>query len=149
MPTVEAVHEIESSPESVWRLLLAMEEWPEWSPLFQHVEFHEPTRRMEGEWTLHGLLGRMPYNGTFRLIEHKPVERLVFSSITVSPPYDAVSHLVTLERESTVRLRWRVVYRTAGGPGGWFVDRLLIRRGLVELLQRKLSAMDGDEDSSR
>lgn len=144
MPTVEAVREIENSLESAWRMLLAMEQWPEWSPLFQHVAFHEPARRIEGEWTLHGRLGRMPYSGTFRLIEHKPVERLAFTSITVSPPYDAISHVVTLERESSTRLRWQVVYRTAGGPGGWIVDRLLIRRGLTEILDAKLRAMDGE-----
>ncbi|MFW6075252.1 MAG: SRPBCC family protein [Chloroflexota bacterium] len=138
MPTFEAERDIEQSPESIWRTLLSMEEWPEWSPMFQHVEFHEPARRMDGEWTLHGLLGRVPYNGTFRLIEHRPVERLSFTSISVSPPYEFVRHQVTIENGSGSRLKWRVDYGTSGGPGGWIIDRLLIRRRTPQLLVANL-----------
>lgn len=141
MPVIEASRDIDASPETIWRVLIAMDGWPEWLPLFQLVRNDEPERGFEGEWTLHGLLGRMPYSGRFEIFEHRPAERFGFGSLTVSPPFSNIRHEISLERVSRPRLTWRVDYTTAGGPGGWLVDRLLIRRSAGELLERGLTEL--------
>lgn len=142
MATIEAQRELDASPESIWRQLLAIESWPGWSPLFQHACFATPELGLHGEWTLHGLLGRVPYNGTFTLIEHRPLERLAFESQTISPPYHWVVHDVRLSRAGArPLLHWRIDYAMAGGPGGLLIDRLLIRRQARELLERQITLL--------
>jgi hypothetical protein len=141
MATIEASRSYDASPESIWRRLLAIEQWPEWSPLFQHAAFATPELGLSGPWRLHGLLGRIPYNGSFTLIEHLALKRLAFESTTISPPYDWVVHDVRLTRDGRPTLTWRIDYAMSGGPGGLLVDRLLIRRQTRELLDRQLQGL--------
>jgi hypothetical protein len=141
MATIEASRSYDTSPESIWRQLLAIERWPNWSPLFQHASLEEPELGLNGAWTLHGLLGRIPYNGSFKLIEHLPLKRLAFESTTISPPYDGVIHDVRLARDTHPTLTWRIDYAMSGGPGGLLIERLLIRRQTRELLERQLQAL--------
>lgn len=142
MATVEGRRELDASAEAVWRQLLALEAWPDWSPLFQHVAMAEPELGLHGEWTLHGLLGRIPYNGAFTLIEHRPLARLAFESQAISTPYDWIIHDVRLSRGGpSPQLYWRIDYAMAGGPGGLLIDRLLIRRQAREQLERQFGAI--------
>lgn len=143
MPTIEAEREFDTSPETIWRVLIAMSEWPEWSPLFQLARNEQPEQGLQGEWTLHGLVGRMPYSGTFEVFEHRPTERFGFASLTVSPPFHTIRHEITLERRSRPHLTWRLDYTPSGGPGGWLIDRLLIRRSAADLLERALTEIQG------
>lgn len=149
MPAFQVTRQFEASPESIWRVVLAYESWPEWSPLFQLVRPEEPERGLQSEWTLNGLLGRVPYSGLFRQIEHRPLETFSFTSIRVSPPYDSVCHTFTLGHAPAPNLTWRVEYTTSGGPGGWIVDRLLIRRQTLELLERGIEALATELHKSR
>ena len=128
MPGVEVRREINASPEAIWRVVLGYESWPEWSPLFQAVRPEDPARGLNGEWTLNGLIGRIPYTGRFRQATHRPLETFAFASIRVSPPYDFIGQTVKLERTPTPTLIWRIDYTMSGGPGGWLIDRLLVRR---------------------
>ena len=142
MATIEAAHEINASPEAIWRVVLAYERWPEWSPLFQLVEPESPEIGLNGEWTLNGLIGRVPYSGLFRQVGHRPLEAFAFASIRVSPPYDFIRHTVLLDRANARPvLTWRIEYTMSGGPGGWIVDRLLVRRGLDGFIERALAAV--------
>jgi hypothetical protein len=137
--TIEVQRDLAVGPEAVWRQLLAVEAWPAWSPLFQFAAFATPEQGLHSEWTLHGLLGRIPYNGTFTLIEHRPLARLAFESQTISTPYDWIIHDIRLTSdEAGSPLRWRIDYAMAGGPGGLLIDRLLIRRQLRDQLERQL-----------
>lgn len=143
MGKIEATREINASPEAIWRIVLAYERWPEWSPLFQHVEPETPEIGLNGEWTLNGLIGRIPYTGLFRQIGHRPLEAFAFGSIRVSPPYDFIRHTVLLRQDGSLpSLTWRIEYGMSGGPGGWIVDRLLVRRGLDGFLERAINALD-------
>lgn len=142
MRTIEASGEINASPESIWRIVLAYERWPEWSPLFQLVEPETPEIGLNGEWRLNGVLGRVPYTGLFHQVGHRPLEAFAFASISVSPPYDFIRHTVLLNRESsTPALTWRIEYKMSGGPGGWIIDRLMVRRGLDGFLDQALTAL--------
>ncbi len=117
---------------------MGMEVWPEWSPLFQNVRLHDPSVGTAGGFQLQGLLGRIPYSGEFMVPDYRPLERFVFESVTISPPYDVLWHDVRLNGTS---LTWAIVYEMAGGPGGWIVDRLMIRRSAQELLERGVNAL--------
>lgn len=141
VPTVEVRREIDASPEAIWRVVLGYESWPEWSPLFQLVRPEDPAQGLNGEWTLNGLIGRIPYTGLFRQTLHKPVEVFAFASIRVSPPYDFIGHTVRLERAPTPVLTWRIDYSMSGGPGGWLLDRLLIRPHAAALAERQQDAL--------
>lgn len=142
MTTIEVWRELDASAESVWRQLLALDAWPAWSPLFQHVAMATPELGLHGEWTLHGLLGRIPYNGAFTLIEHRPLERLAFESRVISTPYDWIIHDVRLTRGGPgPQLHWRIDYAMAGGPGGLLIDHLLIRRQARQQLARQFEAI--------
>ena len=139
---IEAAREIDASPEAIWRVVLAYEQWPEWSPLFQLVEPESPELGLNSEWTLNGVIGRVPYSGRFRQVGHRPLEAFAFASIRVSPPYDFIRHTVLLDRAATRPiLTWRIEYSMSGGPGGWLIDRLLVRRGLDGFLDRALDAV--------
>ena len=139
MGRIEATGEIDASPEAIWRVVLGYERWPEWSPLFQSVEPEEPEIGLNGEWTLNGLIGRIPYTGLFRQVGHRPLEAFAFASIRVSPPYDFVRHTVVLNTDgATPQLTWRIEYTMSGGPGGWIVDRVLVRRGLDGFLASQI-----------
>ena len=140
MPKIEESTEIDASPEAIWRVVLAYERWPEWSPLFQQVEPESPAIGLNGEWTLNGLIGRVPYSGLFRQVGHRPLEAFAFASIRVSPPYDFIRHTVLLSDAPTPRLTWRIEYTMSGGPGGWIIDRLLVRRGLNGFLAQAMAA---------
>lgn len=148
MPVIESSREIDASPETIWRILASHREWPHWSPLFQHVGSESPELGMAGEWTLHGIIGRVPYNGLFRTEVHRPVELLIIRSIRVSPPYEFVRHSVALKRDPVPKLAWRIEYGTSGGPGGWIIDRLLIRRQARALLERGLDALVAETGDS-
>lgn len=148
MPLIEASREIDASPETIWRVVASHRAWPHWSPLFQHVSSEAPELGIEGEWTLHGAIGRVPYNGLFRTEVHRPVEVLIIRSIRVSPPYEFIRHSIGLKREPLPRITWRVEYGTSGGPGGWIIDRLLIRRGAPELIERGLDALTAEAGAS-
>jgi uncharacterized protein YndB with AHSA1/START domain len=139
---IEARREIEASPEAIWRVILGYESWPEWSPLFQLVRPESPELGLGGEWTLNGLIGRIPYTGLFRRIEHRPLEAFVFASIRVSPPYDFIRHTALLRKDPTPRVTWRIEYSMSGGPGGWLVDRLLVGRQAQSVLDRALMELD-------
>ncbi len=142
MHTLEATAEIDASPEAIWRIVLAYERWPEWSPLFQLVEPETPEIGLNGEWKLNGFLGRIPYTGTFHQVGHRPLEAFAFASISLSPPYDFIRHTVLLKRNGPVPLvTWRIEYRMSGGPGGWIVDRLLVRRNATTIASKQLSAL--------
>ena len=130
---------------------MALEAWPEWSPLFQMVRLHDPSAGIAGGFQLHGLLGRVPYNGGFMVPDYRPLERFVFESVTISPPYDVLWHDIRLSGRTVT---WTTTYRTAGGPGGWALDRLLIRRQTQGLIERGLRAlieevMQGSKSKSR
>lgn len=118
---------------------MGLDAWPEWSLLFQAVRLHDPATGIAGGFQLQGLLGRIPYSGEFMVPDYRPLERFIFESVTISPPYDALWHDITLNGQI---LTWTVVYEMAGGPGGWLVDRLMIRRTAQQLLERGLEAMD-------
>jgi Polyketide cyclase / dehydrase and lipid transport len=140
---IEATAEINASPEAIWRTVLAYERWPDWSPLFQLVEPQSPEKGLNGEWTLNGVIGRVPYSGLFHQVGHRPLEAFAFASIRISPPYDFIRHTVLLNRETSLpTLTWRIEYSMSGGPGGWIVDRLLVRRGLDRFLDRAISAIE-------
>ncbi len=138
---IEAKQEIEASPEAIWRLVVGYEQWPEWSPLFQLVRPENPTEGLNGEWTLNGLIGRIPYNGLFRQVAHRPLEAFAFASIRVSPPYDFIRHTVLLKQDPTPILAWRIEYSMSGGPGGWIIDRLLVRSRSGALLGQHQDAL--------
>jgi hypothetical protein len=138
---IEAQREIDAGPEAIWRVALGYERWPEWSPLFQMVRPESPELGLNGEWTLNGLIGRIPYSGLFRQIEHRPLEAFVFASIRVSPPYDFIRHTILLRKDATPRLIWRIEYSMSGGPGGWLIDRLLVSPGATGLLERNVDAV--------
>lgn len=151
MPEVSASAQIDESPERIWRVVMGLEAWPEWSPLFQMVRLHDPSSGPAGGFQLHGLLGRVPYNGEFIVPDYQPLERFVFESTSISPPYDVLWHDVRL---SGTTLHWTTVYSMSGGPGGWALDRLLIRRQTQGLLERGLNAlmsevMQGSTPTSR
>lgn len=144
MPEISSSIEIDASLEAIWRVLMGVEAWPEWSPLFQMVQLHNPTVGVAGGFQLHGLLGRVPYSGEFMVPDYRPLERFIFESVTISPPYDVLWHDVKL---TGTTLTWEIVYEMAGGPGGWIVDRLMIRRqaqGLLERGSRVLAAQVQD-----
>ncbi|HLT17915.1 MAG TPA: SRPBCC family protein [Thermomicrobiales bacterium] len=141
MPSVEAQRTIDASPEAIWRVVLGFESWPEWSPLFQLVRPEDPTLGLNGEWTLNGLIGRIPYTGLFRQTTHEPMRVFAFASIRVSAPYDFIGHTVRLERAPTPVLTWRIDYAMSGGPGGWLLDRLLVRPGAAAIAERQQDAL--------
>lgn len=142
MTTIEATGEIDASPEAIWRVVLGYEHWPEWSPLFQDVVPEAPEIGLNGEWKLNGLIGRVPYTGLFRQIAHRPLEAFVFASIRVSPPYDFIRQTVILNTDATIpRLTWRIEYSMSGGPGGWIIDRLLVRRGAIDVVNQQINTL--------
>jgi len=141
VPTVEVRREIDASPEAIWRVVLGYESWPEWSPLFQLLRPEDPAQGLNGEWTLNGLIGRIPYTGRFRQTTHQPLETFAFASLRVSAPYDFIGQTVKLERAPTPTLTWRIDYTMSGGPGGWLIDRLLIRPGATTTVERQQAAL--------
>lgn len=138
MPEISSSIEIDASPEAIWRVLMGLEAWPEWSPLFQMVRLHEPTVGIAGGFQLHGLLGRVPYSGEFMVPDYRPLERFIFESVTISPPYGVLWHDIKL---TGTTLTWTVIYEMTSSPGGWIVDWLLIRRQAQGLLQRGIGAL--------
>ena len=83
------------------------------------VEPESPEIGLNGEWTLNGLIGRIPYTGLFHQVGHRPLEAFAFASIRVSSPFDFIRHTVVLNTEgATLRLTWRIEYTMSGGPGG-------------------------------
>ena len=139
MAEISASTEIGASPESIWRVLMALEAWPEWSPLFQLVEMHDPSSGIAAGFKANGLVGRVPYTARFIVPIHEPLERVVFETESVSPPYNVLWHDVRLAGST---LTWTIVYTTSGGPGGFIVDRLMIRRLAKDLLDRQLAELE-------
>ena len=119
---------------------MALEAWPEWSPLFQMVKLHDASVGIAGGFTAHGLIGRIPYRAEFMVPDYKPLHCFVFESVTTSPPYNRVHHDVRLGGNI---LTWTTAWSTAGGPGGILVDRLLVRRQAGPLVEAQLAALAG------
>jgi uncharacterized protein YndB with AHSA1/START domain len=138
VPEIHASIEINESPESIWRVLMALEAWPEWSPLFQMVRLHEPSVGIAGGFSAQGLIGRIPYNAEFMVPDYEPLQRFIFETVNVSTPYSVLWHDIQLSGRV---LTWTVVYSLSGGPGGILVDRLLIRRQAQDLVDRTLEAL--------
>jgi len=135
---ISASIEIGESPESIWRVLMAIEAWPEWSPLFQLVEMHDRSSGINAGFKANGLVGRVPYTARFMVPIHEPLQRVVFEAEHVSPPYNVLWHDVRLAGST---LTWVIVYTTSGGPGGFIVDRLMIRRRARDLIEQQLAAL--------
>lgn len=142
MATIIHSQELDASQEQIWRLLLAVREWPEWCPIFQLVEPENPAAPLASEWQVNGLLGRIPYSGLFHVEEHRPVELLRLISIRTSPPYKIVEHEISISDSPSPTLAWRVDYALSGGPGGWLIDHLIVRGHVEEQLRRTLSALE-------
>ena len=138
MAEVSASIEINESPESIWRVLMALEAWPEWSPLFQMVRLHDTSVGIAGGFSAHGLLGRIPYSAEFMVPDYEPLQRFIFETVTISTPYNVLWHDVRLSGST---LAWTTVYSISGGPGGLLVDRLLIRRSAQPLVEQQLAAL--------
>ncbi len=138
MVEVNASIDITDSPESVWRRLMAVEAWPEWSPLFQMVRFHDASVGIAGGFDANGIIGRIPYRAEFMVPIHEPLKRVVFETVTVSTPYSVLWHDVRLNGST---LSWTIDYTISGGPGAILVDRLLIRRQTYALIERQLEAL--------
>src|SRR5688572_15818892 len=102
---------------------MALEAWPEWSPLFQMVRLHDPATGIAGGFNAHGLLGRIPYSAEFMVPDYEPLQRFIFQTVTVSPPYNVLWHDVRL---NDATLTWKAVYHLSAGPGGWAIDRLMV-----------------------
>lgn len=135
---ISASIEFNESPESIWRVLLALDTWPIWSPLFQEARFHEPAVGIAGGFSAQGIVGRVPYRAEFMVPEYQPLKRFIFEAVTVSAPYGVLWHDIALDRH---RLTWTITYTITGGPGGFLVDRLMIRRSASEQLERQLAAL--------
>ena len=138
MAEISASTEIGGSPESIWRVLMALEAWPEWSPLFQMVRLHEASVGIAGGFDANGLVGRIPYRAEFMVPIHEPLQRVVFETVTVTTPYSVLWHDVRLAGST---LSWTIDYTISGGPGGMLVDRLLVRRQAHNLIERQLEAL--------
>jgi uncharacterized protein YndB with AHSA1/START domain len=135
---ISASTEIGESPESIWRVLMALEAWPEWSPLFQLVEMHDPSSGITAGFKANGLVGRIPYTARFTVPILEPLQRVVFEAERVSPPYSVLWHDVRLAGST---LTWTIVYTISGGPGGILVDRLMIRRRASDLIEQQLAVL--------
>lgn len=138
MAEISASTDINESPESIWRVLMALEAWPDWSPLFQMVRLHDASVGIAGGFTAHGLLGRVPYSAEFMVPNYEPLQRFIFETVTISAPYNVLWHDVRLSGST---LSWTTTYTTSGGPGGLLVDHLLIRRHAQSLTERQLAAL--------
>ncbi|CAN5657624.1 hypothetical protein BH24CHL1_BH24CHL1_10160 [soil metagenome] len=138
MPEISAGIQVDASPEAIWRVLMGLDAWPEWSPLIQAVRMNDPASGTAGGFHLQGLLGRVPYSGEFMVPDYRPLERFIFESVTISPPYDVLWHDIRLHGKE---LTWTIVYEMAGGPGGWVVDQLMVRRSAQGLLDRGVRAL--------
>lgn len=135
-------HAVDASPEHLWRVLLAVIQWPEWCGLVQLVEPERTDDPLAGDLRINGMLGRIPYTATMVVDEHRPVELLRLISVHVSPPYQYIEHEIELQRGEIPQLTWRALYSLAGGPGGWLVDRLMVRRHVGAQLQRALEQLE-------
>lgn len=136
---ISASIEFNDSPESVWRVLLALDAWPVWSPIFQEALFHDPAVGVAGGFTAQGLIGRVPYRAEFMVPEYQPLRRFIFESVTVTSPLGVIWHDVQLENR---RLTWSITYTVTGGPGGFLVDRLMVRRSTLQQLENHLAAIN-------
>ena len=137
MPQFSASITIDESPERIWRTVMALEAWPEWSPLFQMVQLHDPGTGIAGGFTAHGLLGRIPYRAEFMVPDYEPLRRFLFQAVTISPPCNTLWHDIQLDAGT---LTWSTSYTLSAGPGGWAIDRLMVRRQARDLLERGLEA---------
>lgn len=137
MSYVSASIEIGASPERIWDTLIDLERWQEWCPLFEMVRLHDATVGFAGGFITQGLLGRVPCNAEFMVSEYQPLQRFLFEAAVVSPPYNSLWHDVRL---SDHQLTWTTSYSLSFGPGGWLVDRFLIRRQAQHLLDQTLDA---------
>ena len=128
MTTVAATRVILAAPDRLWSTLQAVGRWPAWThPLI--------TRARQGDgptdeaWELSGVLGRAPYTGAFRLVEHEPLRRLYLESLTPATPFESIIHDIELAVDAgATSVTWRAHYTAGFGPGGHIITALLTRR---------------------
>lgn len=117
---------------------MALEDWPEWSPMFQMVRLQEPAIGTAGGFMIHGIVGRVPYRSEFIVFDSEPLRHFIFQAVSPSTPFNTLWHDVRLAGPT---LTWTIVYSLSAGPGGILVDRLLVRRQATSMLTDQLDAL--------
>jgi ribosome-associated toxin RatA of RatAB toxin-antitoxin module len=130
-----------TAPDEVWQVLSAVQHWPHWSPFARRVEQVAGDDEVLPGWQVFGSLGRMPVAGVFRTHAAESGARLLVAAATIDAPFRRLVHEIAVSpHDGGALVRWRVEYDMRG-PGGWIVDRWLVRRQVGEQVREALERM--------
>jgi hypothetical protein len=140
MPSVEHAVRCTAEPDALLRMLAAVERWPGWCPLFRKVAPAAPDGEPADAWSIVALLGSRPFRGYARLAVSDDGDQVTLATITSASPVDFARYTFTLDPADPT-LTLRIDYGFARGPGGWLVERFLVRRRLPGQIDAALAAL--------
>lgn len=126
---------IAAAPRDVWKLLVAIDRYPEWCPWAHAVAHVDGPAGLGVSYETGG--------GLWRIVEYDPPRRQVHRAehIRLARPFDRIFELRSDGADGTW-LELAVRYRPGLGPLGRAVDRAIFRRAEARRLPR---AVDGLE----
>lgn len=141
MPTLERRVLSNAHPDALRPALAAVEGWPRWCPLVRAVEPARQNGGPDDAWSIVALLGGLPYSAIARLTLSAGGDQVALATLAGASPVDHARYTFTIVTASGTTLILRVDYRLTRGPGGWLVDRLLVRRRLAAQIDAALAAL--------
>lgn len=141
MPSLERSMRVAADPDALRRTLAAVERWPAWCPLLRTAEPAELPDGSAGAWSIVALLGAMPFSAVARLSHSDDGEQITLATLTSASPVDYARYTFTIRTEDEPAIALRIDYGFARGPGGWLVERLLVRRRLPAQIDATLTAL--------
>jgi hypothetical protein len=138
MPSVERAAQIVADPDVLRQVLLAVERWPIWASFARKVTPAALDGGPEGDWSIVALLGKMPFSGFARLSVTDGSVSL--ATLTSAAPVEFARYAFTLPAPDDPRVTLRVDYEFSRTPGGWVIDRTIVRRNIAAQLD---AALDG------
>lgn len=141
MPVLERRLTIAADPQALAQTLAAVEHWPRWTGFVRTVEPPAVDVAVDNAWNIVALLGSMPFSAVARLQVAEDGRQVTLETLTSAAPVNLARYFFLVELGVQPSVTLRVQYTFARGPGGWLVERAMVRRKLPRQLEAALAGL--------
>jgi hypothetical protein len=134
---IVAERTIRTSPETIWRHLTRVADWPRWYPGLHGVDTDQTITRTDMCWRAAGQMGRMLYRSNLTVTSYQMLREIALLGDR-RPWLRSFSLAYRLERDGP---NGRLHITIAATPGLGLPGRLLLSRTLRQRLQREADEM--------